>query len=261
MILNNFGSLMKIIAYYHLLFFHILKEKADNYESKVDFLSTHSVAYDIIEKNSKILSIGCGNAYLEKKLIEDKDCVIDGVDFTKITKVDFLNKFLAVDLDQETIPLNFDEYDYILLLDVIEHIKNPEKFLNTLGEKMANFPKQKLIISTPNVANIFIRIMLLFGNFNYGQRGILDKTHTRLFTLSSFKKLIIDQNFEIEKIFSIPPPFPLVIKNKFFGNFLLNIFKFFNKIKRRLFAFQFLIIIKSKPNLEYLLKKSSLQSK
>jgi len=126
---------------------------------------------------------------------------------------------------------------------------------------MSNIPKQKLIISTPNVANIFIRIMLIFGNFNYGRRGILDKTHTRLFTLSSFKKLIIDQNFEIKKIFSIPPPFPLVIRNKFFGSFLLNVFKFFNKIKRRLFAFQFLMIIKSKPNLEYLLKKSSLQSK
>ena len=72
--------------------------------------------------------------------------MIDGVDFTKVTKVDFLNKFLVVDFDKETIPLNFDEYDYILLLDVIEHIKNPEKFLNTLGEKMANFPKQKLIM-------------------------------------------------------------------------------------------------------------------
>jgi hypothetical protein len=186
--------------------------------------------------------------------------VFEGVDFTKITKVDFLNKFLEVDLDKEKIPLNFDEYDYILLLDVIEHIKNPEKFLSILGEKMSNFPKQKLIISTPNVANFFIRVMLFLGNFNYGRRGILDKTHTRLFTLTSFKKLIIDQNFEIEKIFSIPPPFPLVIKNKFFGNFLLNIFKFLNKIKRRLFAFQFLMIIKSKPNLGYLLNKSSLQS-
>lgn len=252
--------LQKFGIFYDQKYNFIKKERADNYESKVDFLSSHSVTYDIIEKNSKILSIGCGNAHLEKKLIEDKDCLIDGIDFTKVAKVDFLNKFLVVDFDKETIPLNFDEYDYILLLDVIEHIKNPEKFLSTLGEKMSNFPKQKLIISTPNVANVFIRTMLLFGNFNYGQRGILDKTHTRLFTLSSFKKLIIDQNFEIEKIFSIPPPFPLVIKNKFFGNFLLNIFKFFNKIKRRLFAFQFLMIIKSKPNLEYLLTKSSLQS-
>ena len=121
---------------------------------------------------------------------------------------------------------------------------------------MSNFPSQKLIISTPNVANIFVRIMLLFGNFNYGLRGILDKTHTRLFTFSSFRKLIIDHNFEIDKTFSIPPPFPLVIKNKLFSNSLLRIFDILNKIRKNLFAFQFLMTVKSKPNLEYLLKKA-----
>ena len=103
-----------------------------------------------------------------------------------------------------------------------------------------------------------MRIMLLFGNFNYGLRGILDKTHTRLFTLSSFKKLIMDQNFEIEKVHFVAPPFPLVIKNEMLGNFLLGFFAILNKIRGKLFAFQFLNIVKAKPNLEYLLTKSSI---
>ena len=53
--------------------------------------------------------------------------------------------------------------------------------------------------------------MLLFGSFNYGKKGILDKTHTRLFTFSSFKKLV-GYNFEILETKGIPAPFPLVFK-------------------------------------------------
>jgi len=251
--------LQKFGIFYDPKFNFIKKEGPDNYESKVNFLSTHSIAYNEIKNNSKILSIGCGNSYLEKKLIEDKKCLVDGIDFVNIPNLNFLNNFSVIDLDKDKVDLNSGDYDYILLLDVIEHIKDPEKFISNLSDKMSNFPNMKLIISTPNVANIIIRIMLLFGNFNYGMRGILDKTHTRLFTLNSFKKLLVDQNFEIEKVYFVPPPFLLVIKNKILGNFMINVFVILNKIRGKLFAFQFLNIIKAKPNLEYLLKKSSLE--
>ena len=113
-----------------------------------------------------------------------------------------------------------------------------------------------MIISTPNIANIFIRLSLLIGNFNYGKRGILDKTHTRLFTLSSFKKIIIENNFSIKETIAIPPPFPLAIKNNLFSKFLLNLFRILNKISKTLFAFQFLSVVKSKPNLDYLLDQA-----
>ena len=32
--------------------------------------------------------------------------------------------------------------------------------------------------------------MLLFGQFNYGKKGILDATHTRLFTFRSLDELL-----------------------------------------------------------------------
>ena len=102
-------------------------------------------------------------------------------------------------------------------------------------------------------------MMLFFGFFNYGKKGILDKTHKRLFTLNTFKKILEESNFEIKKIHSIPPPFPLAIKNNFFANILLQIFKIGNIIASRLFAFQFLIIAKPKPNLEFLLSEAKIK--
>ena len=115
----------------------INESNLNNYESKTHFLSTHSTAFELIEFNSKILSIGCGNAHVEKKLISEKKCIVDGVDFIESKESKSLNKFLVVDLDKESIPLELKDYDYILLLDVIEHLKNPEKFLNQLNKKIS----------------------------------------------------------------------------------------------------------------------------
>jgi len=170
--------------------------------------------------------------------------------------LNFLNSFKVINYDKEIFELDFKGYDYILFLDVIEHLKKPEEFMNSLNNKMSFFPDQKLIISTPNIANIFIRLSLLIGNFNYGKRGILDKTHTRLFTLSSFKKIILENNFLIKETIAIPPPFPLAIKNNFISKLLLNFFKYLNLISKTVFAFQFLSIVESKPNLDYLLDQA-----
>ena len=55
--------------------------------------------------------------------------------------------------------------------------------------------------------------MLLFGQFNYGKRGILDLTHTRLFTFNSLRVLIEGNGFETLSSEGIPAPFPLAVKN------------------------------------------------
>ena len=74
------------------------------------------------------------------------------------------------------------EFDYILLLDVIEHLKNPENFMIKLKKKIDKNSKVQVIISTPNIGFLIIRLMLLFGSFNYGKRGILVKTHISFLT-------------------------------------------------------------------------------
>ena len=46
------------------------------------------------------------------------------------------------------------------------------------------------------IAFIVQRLMLLFGQFNYGKAGILDRTHTRLFTFRSISHLLRDAGFD-----------------------------------------------------------------
>ena len=65
---------------------------------------------------------------------------------------------ITQDLDD---PPTFDarEYEYILLLDVIEHLRDPERFLEQLRRQFDHEPK-KLVLTTPNIAFVVQRLML-----------------------------------------------------------------------------------------------------
>jgi hypothetical protein len=146
-----------------------------------------------------------------------------------------------------------------LILDIIEHLKTPEAFLLALHESGIT-PETKLIFSTANIGFILSRISHLFGMFNYGKRGILDITHHRLFTVSSFTKLIKQTNFNIKKVSGVPVPFPLAIGNNFVSKLLSKLNKMLITLNKRLFSFQFIVVANSKPSLHLLLNNAKKES-
>jgi hypothetical protein len=63
------------------------------------------------------------------------------------------------------------------------------------------------VLSTPNVANWAIRLSLLGGRWRYTERGILDRTHTHLFTRSTLVEALRQAGYDqIEVDFSVPVP-------------------------------------------------------
>ena len=96
---------------------------------------------------------------------------------------------LALDLDGDfDLELGHSRYDCVLALDVIEHLRQPEVSIKKVAAILK--PGGTLYASTGNIAFVVMRASLAAGQFNYGKRGILDLTHTRLFTIYSFKKLL-----------------------------------------------------------------------
>src|SRR5207253_2865191 len=87
------------------------------------------------------------------------------------------------------------KFDKVLLLDVIEHVPDSESMVRDCLSLLR--PGGHLIVSVPNIANISVRLMLLFGKFNYMPRGIMDRTHLRFFTRKSIRKLIEDEGYSI----------------------------------------------------------------
>ena len=102
--------------------------------------------------------------------------------------------------------------------------------------------------------------MLLFGQFNYGKRGILDQTHTRLFTFSTLKRLITQSDFMLVSSKGIPAPFPLAIGNNFFSKSLTNLNILLIKISKSLFSYQIMYEIKPNTSLDQLIDEAHKKS-
>ena len=104
-----------------------------------------------------------------------------------------------MDLNQGIAPvireLAGKRFERVVLLDILEHLNEPEKLLRQCHEVLE--PDSQLIVSVPNIANITVRLMLLFGQFNYTARGILDRTHVRFFTRKTARRFVEQSGFTI----------------------------------------------------------------
>ena len=173
--------------------------------------SKHSSHYYFLlwtGKQQEVLDIGCGEGFFAEKLVEQGNRV-DGVDvLSQPRHRKLLGKYIQADLDQglgQALPaLADDHFDRVLLQDVLEHVRNPHKLLTDSHQLLK--PHGLLLVSVPNVANISVRLSLLFGNFEYTDRGILDKTHLRFFTRKSARRMLEHAGYEVvaQKVTVIP---------------------------------------------------------
>ncbi len=223
------------------------------YEPKLYYPSPHSFAFDRIRAGSRVLDIGCAGGYLGTHLATGKQCEVDGIDAYEI-KEPALSAFYLHDLNSGLPRLDYRSYDYVAMLDVIEHLSQPEVFLDRLYAALAENPEAEVFISTANVAFFITRFMLLLGQFNYGKRGILDLTHTRLFTFSSFERIVEQAGFDILERVGVPGPFPLALGDTTLSRLLLRINSFLIRISRGLFSYQIFLRIKPRPSLDWLLR-------
>ena len=187
-------------------------------------------------------------------LRRQRGCHVTGVDMFPLGANVTLDNFIKYDLNAGIPDVDIAEYRRVLLLDVIEHLTAPEAFLDQLRDSMKYCTDTKVIISTPNVGFLIIRLMLLLGQFNYGKRGILDVTHKRLFTLSSLRRLLEQRGFQVIQSRGIPAPFPVALGDNQFSRFLLAVNGACLRLLPSLFSYQVLVVVEPKPSLELLLQ-------
>jgi len=110
---------------------------------------------------------------------------------------------IVADLNHN-IPAPGGPFDAIVYGDVIEHLVDPLAVLVGLNRALAS--DGLVFISVPNIAHLYVRLLLLVGRFDYTDRGILDNTHLRFFTEHSLRALIAGAGLTIERITATPAP-------------------------------------------------------
>jgi hypothetical protein len=109
-------------------------------------------------------------------------------------------------VELETIPQLPRNYDALLAADTLEHLSDPGRMLDLVHAALE--PGAPLFISVPNIANLYVRLNLLFGRLPYADRGLLDRTHRVFFTRSFLHRLLDRSGFRIEQeaVSTIPLP-------------------------------------------------------
>jgi len=221
--------------------------------SKHGFSGVQKKALELIKKESVILEVGCSSGYLTKALKENLNCKIDAVEIdTKVVKKakKFTRKLVAGSIEADNVLKQIDgKYDYILLLDVLEHLSNPEKVLRNLKNNLKK--NGKVLASTPNIASWPSRKdLFLKGKFEYEDSGLFDRSHIHFFTYKTFVGLFKKAGFSITSIYPAVIHLPLQItlqKIQFIGEYFFR--SFYNMIANlfpNLAYFHFLIEAKRK---------------
>ncbi len=123
------------------------------------------IIFDVIPQQKKVIDIGCGNSALPIKL-KNKPCDITVMDISDMmlkaySEYDIKTITANIEYLKEKDPLKKLHYDWVVLSEILEHIKNPEEIIEYLKNHVDNFA-----ITIPNSALYWFRLgLLLNGRF------------------------------------------------------------------------------------------------
>ena len=186
-----------------------------------DPYSSHSLILSLLPDpgNGRVLDVGTAHGYLAA-MLRRRGFRVTGIESDPALAAEAANhcdEIYVADLDRPLPNLDF-EFDVILYGDVLEHLKDPMTVLESLNRSLR--PGGIVIVSLPNVANIYVRLSLLMGRFDYADRGILDRTHLHFFTRKTFRDFLDEAGLEVLRLTATPIPLPLVVPERFHGRLL-----------------------------------------
>lgn len=209
--------------------------------------SSHRILIELVKRFSlsrgRLLDLGAAGGELGESLRSLFDSTT-GFEFELDRLAELKPRFdRVVVADLERLPKLPGDNAAIIMADVLEHLRDPKQALRLVRGALRD--DGLLYLSVPNIANITIRIGLLFGIFQYRERGILDATHLRFYTSRTIREEVTNAGFDIviERGSSIP--IRLIVAG-FLPDFLIRIgeriLTLVTRIMTALFAYQIILV-------------------
>lgn len=167
----------------------------------------HAKLLAAVGSGNRVLDVGCSSGYLAQPLAEHDNTIVGlELDSDAAREAEaYCERVLVGDVETMELPLEPGSFDVVLLGDVVEHLRDPVAALARVRPFLK--PGGRVVLSTPNIANWAIRLSLLGGRWRYTDRGILDRSHTHLFTRSTLRAALERAGYRVERIdFSVPVP-------------------------------------------------------
>jgi methionine biosynthesis protein MetW len=187
-------------------------EMFEDYEKYHASINTgKSVRYDLINKwiepNSTVLDVGVGDGHMAELLMNNKNALVKGIDISHLACEKAKNRGISVTVKDinNGLSLGSDEYyDYILLIEVIEHTIYPQKIL----VEAISHARKGVIVTIPNSAYVKWRIQLLRG---YSPRQSF--SHLHFWSVKDFSLFCKKLDINIVDFNTLLPPWLIKFSN------------------------------------------------
>ncbi len=149
----------------------------------------------------RILDVGCGSGSMAWHLKTDNAAEVWGVEPIASAAVkarERLDNVINSSVENAMKLLPDYYFDAIIFADVLEHLVDPFALLGKMKYKLA--PDGFVVASLPNVRHSSVIRMLLAGNWEYQDYGLMDSTHLRFFTRKSAVQMFTNAGYETSDI-------------------------------------------------------------
>ena len=153
---------------------------------------SHFQVVQLVGSGHDVLDVGCADGDVGR-LLQETGNRVSGLDrdaeAAEKARAD-LERVVVADLDTSSLLDHFEaaSFDVVVLADVLEHLREPERALREATELLRD--GGRLVLSVPNVAHGALRLALLQGRWTYTAAGLLDRTHLHFFTRTSLLQLL-----------------------------------------------------------------------
>lgn len=171
--------------------------------------SAHAKLLALVGRDRHVLDVGCSSGYLARPLVAS-GCTVVGLELDPDAAEaarEVCTGVLVGDVETMELPFEQGSFDVVLCGDVVEHLRDPGAFLARVRPLLR--ADGRVVLTTPNVANWAMRIGLLAGRWRYTDRGILDRTHTHLFTRATLVETLERAGYRVE-LFDFTVPLPVL---------------------------------------------------
>jgi O-antigen biosynthesis protein len=211
------------------------------YEVNLRPHGSHEKLLTLLGRPERVLDVGCSTGYLARRLSERGTKVV-GLELDERAAAEarrFCEAVHVGDVETMELPLEPGSFDAVVCGDFIEHLRDPQVFLARVRPLLR--PGGRLVLSTPNIANWAMRFGLLFGRFRYTEWGLLDRTHTHLFTRKTLKECLEAAGYRVS-VFDFTVPVPVLSTPR-----VEALAHRIGRVRPSFFAYQFVVAAEPDP--------------